>query len=360
MFWHTITSYFAVSITLVLCGLAWSQDNSSPTFQSQVALDALKKHAELAEQLDEQVKTHWDTVKQQYLAKVAHNKKELIAALSSARDEAAKQVNLKEANALQEAIDQYEDEEVFFPIPLPEMETEKAPQGQWSGNWNGSTERLSLDINKTGTISRRWKLQSVEGRLLAIDPKNELHLELIVKEDRLVVLGWTGVEADHFQKSAPQVWLTEVPNRVTILRQSGVVRIPVSKEINRFPAASPTTNLTHYSVDGDGKRGVLDLVFNSRELDWTKRPKSATLFFHVHDSDDAATDSEVYVYSGDQKIGTGHAREINQWQSITLDPVLLLPSRSHVLQLRVDSNNAVVIRGKASGQTPYLELVLEN
>lgn len=357
---HWTISLLVVLFVLMLSDFASSQDDQSPGFQSQKALDAVKKYEELAEQLDEQVATHWDTVKQQYLAKVAQYKKDLDAALRSARDEAAKQVNLDEANALQEAIDHYDATDVSFPIPLPEIATEKAPQGQWTGNWKGPGGRLSLDIGKSGIVSRRWKLQSVDGRLLAIDPQNEVHLEIIPKPSRLVVLGWTGIKEDHFQKTAPEEWLSDAPNHVSILRKAGVVRVPVAKEINRFPAGSPATNQTHYSVDGDGKRGVLDLIFNSRDLNWTKRPKSATLYFHVHDTPDAATDNEIHVYAGDRQVGSGYAREVNRWQSISLDPAQLQPARSYLLQLRIRNNNAVVIRGKASGQTPYLELVFED
>ncbi len=360
MLWQAVTSSLTLLILLTLCSAAWSQSISSPAFESQAALDAVKKFQELSGQLDQQVATHWETVKQQYVARMNQNKKDLIAALQSARDQAAKQVNLKEANALQEAIDRYESVEVSFPIPLPEIATDQAPQGQWSGKWNGSSERLSLDINQSGIISRRWKLQMNAGRLLAIDPQNEVHLELIVKPERLIVMGWTGLPADYFQTTDPEDWLTEPVDRAAILRQAGVVRVTAGKEINRFPSSSSTTNQHHYSVDGDGKRGVLDLVFNSRELNWTKRPKSATLFFHTNHSSDSGTTSPIFVYAGDKKIGSGSAKEPNQWHSISLDPALLQPARGYLFQLRVKTNDAVVIRGKAAGQTPYLELVFED
>ena len=78
MLWQAVTSSLTLLISLTLCGAAWSQSNSSPAFQSQAALDAVKKFQELSGQLDQQVGTHWETVKQQYVSRMDQNKKDLM------------------------------------------------------------------------------------------------------------------------------------------------------------------------------------------------------------------------------------------------------------------------------------------
>lgn len=355
-----IVSTCIMAIGSVAFGTPAAAQKEELKFQSEEAVKAVENYEQLQEELDEGVASHWRKVRDKHLERLAKGKEALVASLEAARDKAAKQVDLDEANALQKAIDSFEAAELSFPIAFPEFATSDFPTGQWDGSWGVSGTRLSLDIDEQGVVNGgRWTLRKVNRRLLGIDTQNEVHLELIPGPHRLVLLGWSNPD-EIFKDNMPQKeWLAKAPDRVATLRRVGVVMVPVTLEINRFPNGKPVSNVSHYGVDGDGRRGVLDLVFRSRELDWKDKPSSAELYFYVPARATATTGDLVQIIFAGKVIGAGRAPSGGQWYRVSLDTSLLQPSRMYVLQMRVTGRDAVAVNGRVSGKGPYLELVFE-
>lgn len=364
MYHVTAFSWMTVLFLLAFCNLAFGQNTTLPPIQSQNAKDAIEAFDLLKKDLDEKLESHRERVRTDYLARLAQLKDDLLSKLKAARDEEAKKVNLDEANAIQRAITDYEAAELIFPTigsssPSPASSTLAFPVGQWSGNW-GSGEQVSLVINKDDTISGRWKLQKVDGRMLAIDSQNQLQLELIPYSNRLVVLGWTGIKEDHFKKGEEDKWLTHSPGSVALLRKMEIVQVGVTNEVNRFSNGnSPVSNKSTYSLDGNGHHGVLDLGFQSNQLNWKKAPISADLYYYVSDAPTSETPDEVLVYAGKELLGKGRAPTRGKWYHISLDTSKLQPARVYVLQMRLNGANALGVQGMVTGKGPYLELVFD-
>ena len=177
--------------------------------QSKFAKNAVKAYERRQAKLRDAYEESLQKVELEFQEKFDASKSQLITELKESVADAAKKVDLDEANKLNTIAEQYEST-LFSSLLLDKNrlgpkrgdELPEVLRGEWSGNWGTTGKQIRLELDKSG-CKNNGRISFSNGRILILKKTKTQYLELIPHNGGILVLGYSSYKNLHPERTLP-------------------------------------------------------------------------------------------------------------------------------------------------------------